>query len=310
MGQLAIKYGKNRWNINAMRHNHSTLIVARFLPLFHVSAEGADSLSHFRFTFIKYLILCTFLCGPANAMRLITASPSLTEILFQLGKGADVVGASEFSDYPEAAKHVPRIGGMFSPSIEKTVRLRPDWVLIDAFTVNANYVSALRAARIRFLLIRIQDPDTLFAEALRVLKEVYAENDSPYVRTQKEKWAAWSSLQRRKFSYLALTWMEPPIVIGRSTFLERLLSVSGGENLLPEKIRLPYPQVSIEWLIMQKPERVFFLKDAFRREEHFVSQIRKWWPKKPLQIIGLDPTYFARTSFTALAHLNEVEDAQ
>ena len=64
----------------------------------------------------------------APAKRIVSLAPHLTGILFALGVGDEVVGTSRYSDYPPAAKQIPRLGDAFSVSVESVVGLSPDIV--------------------------------------------------------------------------------------------------------------------------------------------------------------------------------------
>ncbi len=66
---------------------------------------------------------------PYSAKRIISLAPSITEILFALGLNEEIVGVTDFCDYPEAALNKPRIGGFINPSIEKIVSLKPDLII-------------------------------------------------------------------------------------------------------------------------------------------------------------------------------------
>mgnify|MGYP000479294781 CR=1 FL=1 len=79
----------------------------------------------------------------ATPQRVITTSPTLTEMLYDLGGESRLVATVEFSDYPEAAKKIPRIGNFFAPSIERTLLYRPDLVLVDGAARNSQYEVAL-----------------------------------------------------------------------------------------------------------------------------------------------------------------------
>ena len=68
---------------------------------------------------------------PRDFHRIICAAPSITEMVFALGKGPEVVGVSDFSFYPPEAKDVARIGGLFNPSREKILALDPDLVVFQ-----------------------------------------------------------------------------------------------------------------------------------------------------------------------------------
>jgi iron complex transport system substrate-binding protein len=63
------------------------------------------------------------------AQRIVSLAPHITELLFAVGAGAAVVGTSEFSDYPEAARALPRVGGGGGLDLEAILALQPDLVI-------------------------------------------------------------------------------------------------------------------------------------------------------------------------------------
>jgi len=67
------------------------------------------------------------LASPAR--RIVSLAPNVTELLYAAGAGNFVVGAVAYSDYPEAAKSIPRVGGGAGLDIEAVVALRPDLVI-------------------------------------------------------------------------------------------------------------------------------------------------------------------------------------
>src|SRR6266571_5683185 len=64
------------------------------------------------------------------AQRIISMSPHVTELLFAAGGGARIVGAMNFSDYPEAAKKIPLIGDNAQIDLERVVALKPDLLVV------------------------------------------------------------------------------------------------------------------------------------------------------------------------------------
>src|SRR5207247_11090194 len=74
--------------------------------------------------------------------RIVSTAPSITEILFALGAGDQVVGDTLYCNYPEAAKSKPKIGGFKTPNIELILALNPDLVFVN--DSQTNVVAALR----------------------------------------------------------------------------------------------------------------------------------------------------------------------
>lgn len=67
---------------------------------------------------------------PKAAQRIISLAPHATELLFAAGAGAQLVGVSDYSDYPEAAKKIANVGNVFALDLERILALRPDLVVI------------------------------------------------------------------------------------------------------------------------------------------------------------------------------------
>src|SRR5262245_27825325 len=77
--------------------------------------------------------------------RFISLSPTLTEILFELGAGAEVVAVTTYCVYPEEAKGKEKIGDFVNPNFEKIVGLKPDVVFAETWSTS-KIASRLRAS--------------------------------------------------------------------------------------------------------------------------------------------------------------------
>ena len=66
----------------------------------------------------------------APAKRILSLAPHVTELLFAAGAGDLIVGTVEYSDYPEAAKRIPRVGSHSSLDLERIVALKPDLIVV------------------------------------------------------------------------------------------------------------------------------------------------------------------------------------
>jgi len=245
----------------------------------------------------KLLLLSTLaFAGP----RLVSTSPQVTEILFQLGRGKDLVATSDFSDFPEAAKKLPYIGPPFAFGVETIARYLPDWVLTEPNAAPTSTERGLRALGVKQFSMPINTVDDLYSQSDRLLKEIYP--------GEKVALPARAPLPREKkpFTFLAFTWMDPPILFGHTTFLSDLLVQLGGKNLLPTGWTSPYPRVSLEWILKQKVSRIYFLADMGPTVERGREIAKNWWPKENLPAIPLSGAHFGRASFTPLQYVGEL----
>jgi iron complex transport system substrate-binding protein len=69
--------------------------------------------------------------GRPGARRLVSLSPAITETLFEIGAGPEIVGVSDYCNFPEAARHLPRTGTALTPGYEAIVRLEPTLILCE-----------------------------------------------------------------------------------------------------------------------------------------------------------------------------------
>jgi len=193
---------------------------------------------------------------PPAASRIVSVTPSVTEVLFALGLGARVVGVSSADDYPaEDLREKPRVGDVVL-DVERIVRLRPDLVLGMASLQRAQLerliaaglpVVAVDAATLPDVYRQIEFIGRLTGTdeaAARVLSGLRARED-----------AVRRALQGRpaRRVYVEI-WPEPLIAAGGGTFMDDLVRRAGGRNVFGGLSG--FPQVSAEAVITANPEIV------------------------------------------------------
>lgn len=231
--------------------------------------------------------------------RLVSTSPQVTELLFQLGRGQDCVATSHFSDYPEAAKSLPRIGPPFAYGVEAIARFSPDWVLTEPNAAPPGIERALAALGVRHFSVPVPTVESVYGQSERILKEIYSKEKTEMPPRVKLPRAS------EPFIFLAFAWLDPPILFGHTTFLSDLITQVGGKNLFPAGWNNPYPKVSLEWLLKQEVSRVYFIAYADQTVEKGATLTEHWWPGKKVKFIPLRE-HFSRATFTALRHAGEL----
>ena len=84
--------------------------------------------------------------------RIITIAPNITEGIYALGKGGNLVGRSDYDDYPTEVSKVASIGSLLKPNIEKIVELKPD-VVIASTHFDKDVVKKLEDLNIKVLVL-------------------------------------------------------------------------------------------------------------------------------------------------------------
>ncbi len=95
---------------------------------------------------------------PAEAQRIVSLAPNLTEIVFALGKGDSLYGDTDFCDFPAEATQKSHVGGPINPNMEQIVALRPDLILATKLINQRETVDALERLK---LPVYVTDPHTV-----------------------------------------------------------------------------------------------------------------------------------------------------
>lgn len=192
----------------------------------------------------------------APAERIVSLNPTTTEILFALGVGDRVIGRSRWDQWPVAARAVPELGDAIRPSLERVLAARPDLVLLYASGDNRAAASALRAAGLRVVALRV-DLIADFARCVRLLGRLTGSEGEASVavdtveRSLAEVRQATAELERpRVFIHV---WDNPLMAIGGGSFLSELVDIAGGRNIYGDRPE-PSPQVSFEDLVQRRPQ--------------------------------------------------------
>ncbi len=180
--------------------------------------------------------------------RVVTLAPNLTEIVFALGAGDRLVGVSEYSDYPPAARAVPRVGGL-DVDPERVAALRPDLVLAIA---EGNAQGAVRALEAAGLPVTVTPSGSLDAvlQSIRIVGErlgLAADgNRLADALTARREAVRAKVAGRPRPAALLLVWPDPPQAAGGETFLNDVLTEAGAKNLVAD--RRGWPVLSREYL--------------------------------------------------------------
>ncbi|MEE9229288.1 MAG: helical backbone metal receptor [Acidobacteriota bacterium] len=217
---------------------------------------------HRRLTLIvlgTVLLLGAGAAPAARPERIITMAPNLTEIVFSLGAGERLVAVSKYSDYPHAARALPRAGGFINPDIERVLAYQPDLVILRDYSTRLE--EKLRAFSIPVLRVHDESISDIM-ETIRSIGEALG--------TEPEAARLTASIERdleqfrrrpepaRRPRVLLVTGRSPGTLqnlytTGRGTFLHEMIRLAGGENLFGDS-RIPYPKLSKEEIIARDPE--------------------------------------------------------
>ena len=191
--------------------------------------------------------------------RIISLAPSLTEILFALGLGDNIVGVTTFCDYPEEAKKKPKIGGMSNPSLEAVIALKPDVVVLTTDGNPKEFEERLVSLKIKTYVFEARTITELpqgireLANAMGVKErgERLAKSIEEGVRKATASASRGEKISRKKV--LFIVWPEPLIVAGPGTAIDDAITLLGYDNIASHAATA-YPKYSIEEVMRQAPD--------------------------------------------------------
>jgi iron complex transport system substrate-binding protein len=245
----------------------------------------------------------------APARRIVSLIPAATELLFAIGAESLLVGRTQYCDYPDEARTVPNLGDGIKPSIEAVLARRPGLVVLYNSGQNAAVAGRLRELGIPALRINTDALSDVprVARMLGILTGQSRAADSVAAAFDSSLTRATVARAARRPKVLLLVWEQPPMTIGRGSFLNELIERAGAENLFAD-VPSTSGVVSIEAVASRNPDLIFTTADgpsafASRPEWQVVPAVRE---RRFLRVSGSEfdrPSPRAPTAIRRLATL-------
>jgi iron complex transport system substrate-binding protein len=192
------------------------------------------------------------------AERIVSLAPHATELLFAAGAGSRMVGAVDWSDFPPAAREIPRVGSYVQPDLERIVALKPDLVVAWYSGNEPRLVERLRALGY-----------PVYVSEMRALEEVpagierlgrLAGTDAAASRAAADFRARRDRLQK---SYAAgvpvrvfyQIWDKPLMTINNEHLITRVMELCGGRNVFGDLPTLT-PHLDVEGVLVANPQAI------------------------------------------------------
>ncbi|MBN2874935.1 MAG: cobalamin-binding protein [Spirochaetales bacterium] len=197
---------------------------------------------------------------PAKATRIVSLSPELTEILYAVGAGRNVVGNTTYCNFPADALTVPKIGGFSAKtiSLESIIALRPDLV-VGNVSAHGGLAPELERAGLRFAALPTTSFEDVYA-TLELMGRVAGDRATATaliasmrarVEAVRERTAAIPYAKRPMIFWE--TWDEPLMSAGPGTFTGQIMEAAGGRNCFADSTA-DWPVVSFEVLLARNPD--------------------------------------------------------
>lgn len=192
------------------------------------------------------------------AQRIISMAPHITELLFAAGGGERVVGAMNYSDYPEAAKKIPLVGSSSQLDMERVLSLKPDLLVVWQSGNTARQLEQLRGLGIPIYYSEPQKLDEVASSVTRLGQLMGT--DKPAQAAAAAFRARIASLgarygSRPRVRMFYQIWDKPLYTLNGKHIVSDAIRLCGGENVFGG-LAVKAPEVSIEAVIEADPEAI------------------------------------------------------
>lgn len=219
----------------------------------------------------------TALTLPEPANRIVSLAPSITELLFSAGAGDKVVAVVQYSDYPEAAKALPRVGGYTQLDVERILALQPDLVI---GWQSGNQPQALE--KLRQLGIPVYITETRFLEQIPETLERFGKLAGTDDTATREATRFRNTLNQLKNQYqnkasvsvFYQVWNQPLITINKQNLINQVIEACGGRNVFADLDTIA-PRIDVEAVLQANPDAIVASGMGVERPE-WLDEWLKW----------------------------------
>ena len=211
------------------------------------------------------------------AQRIVSLAPHLTEVVYAAAAGAQLVGTASYSDYPEAALSVPRVGSYNNVSYESLVALKPDLVLV---WLSGNGVETANRLRELGLTLFVSEPRTLedVATSLRQIGRLSGHDQEAeqaaarfmgQLRYLRETYSTQSAID----VYYQI-WNEPLLTLNGEHLISDVVRLCGGRNVFADAMPMVL-RINVESVIRADPQ-VIVASGMDEARPEWLDDWRRW----------------------------------
>lgn len=207
------------------------------------------------FFFILFALFLATECS-ATPKRIISLKPNITEILFELGAGARVVGVTTFCDYPKEAATLPKVADYTRPFTEKIISLKPDLIITSREESSRRSIEEIERLGMRVVIFPFKTIDETIS-SVRGIADLLGEPEKGKLLEEKMRDRAdilkkqYASGKKKRILFV---WGRKPLIAGGGgTYMDDLLPLVGAVNVVP-KGSVAYPRWSLEKVIAADPD--------------------------------------------------------
>jgi iron complex transport system substrate-binding protein len=231
---------------------------------------------------------------PKPVKRIISMAPNVTEMLFFLGLDNEIVGVTDFCNYPDLAKSKTKIGGYYNPNIEVILSLSPDLIVATPDGYSKERIARLEQSGIAIFLVNPLKIDDVLDSILLLGKITGKEEKANQevvnmrLRITKIKNDVKRIPENKRLKVFYEIGKDPLITVGPDNFVNDLIETAGGINIANDAPN-PWPMYSVESVIMKNPDIILTAPPTMVSSEK--AQETKWDKYKTISAVKNEMIY-------------------
>jgi iron complex transport system substrate-binding protein len=211
------------------------------------------------------------------AQRIISLAPNITEVLFHIGAGDQIVGADEYSNYPEAAKQILRVNNHAAANYELILSLKPDLVIAWQSGNGDKIINPLRKLGIPVFVVETHQIERI-PNLFRRFGQLSGNNDLAQQRieefTQRLQLLGDAQTGKSVVRTFYQIWDQPLITLNGKHMVSDVIELCGGINIFADAVPL-VPYVNIESIVAADPQ-VIIAGGSQEEQPGWFSSWQQW----------------------------------
>lgn len=239
-----------------------------------------------------------------SAQRIVSLAPHLTENLFAIGAGSQVVGAVSFSDHPEAAKRIPRVGGYSRVDLERILALKPDLIVAWRSGNDPAQIARLRDLGIPVYSSESRTFDAIADTLLQLGRLSGNETQAATVAASLREGVAKLARQYRGAAPVRVfyqVWEAPLMTVSDDHLIAQAIALCGGSNIFGDLDTL-VPRIDRESVLAADPEVI--IAGGMGEDRRDWLEAWRQWPQlhavREEQLVFIPPSLIQRHTPRAL----------
>ena len=250
---------------------------------------------------------------PQKVKKIVSLSPSNTEILLALGASDEIAGVTTYCDYPDQARSKEKIGGFFTPDIEKIVMIDPDIVFANS-TLQAEAIRQLQRVGLYVVPVKNANLDEILESIVFIAAAIGREKEGAELRQKLD--AGRRQAKNRLARYAGRprvfieVWDKPILTVGRRSYLSGLVKEAGGVNVA-DHADVDYCNWDIEKIYAANPDVYLRLRgnDMGSRADIMPDSLKELQAVRGNRVVTVFGDWIVRPGPRSIEALPQIVDA-